>query len=221
MDAHAFARGRARQPLDKLAHVHARALAEHQPAVIGVGPQFLGQRGFRHHVGVRVDLARQQFLRTRQLVVVRGLGRELELAGPAEVAIDSLLADDPLDGVHASVEAAVQQVRAFGAEPRTHGGVVLGEAVVHMAAVAARGGASDTLGFQQHDLRALLCQRQSGGKAGKPAAHDDDVRATIWSSLHRPVEARSCVVPVRGELHCQPPKRGHSASTLSELPWTT
>ena len=138
----------------------------------------------------------------------------MSFAGPAEVAIDPFLADDPLDGVHASVEAAVEQVRPFGAEPSTHGGVVLGEAVVHMAAVAARGGASDTLGFQQHDLRALLCQRQSGGKAGEPAAHDDDVRAATRRSLHRPVEARSCVVPVRGELHCQPPKRGHSASTL-------
>ena len=60
---------------------------------------------------VGIDIRGQQFLGARQLVVVLGLGRELELADAREVAVDLLFRHEALDRVDAGVEGPVEPVR--------------------------------------------------------------------------------------------------------------
>ena len=92
VDPRAAPRGRLGQALPEPAHVHAGALLEHHAAEVAVGADLGVHLRARHHARVRVDMLRQQCLRTGELVVMLRLGGQLELSHALEVAVDVLLA---------------------------------------------------------------------------------------------------------------------------------
>ena len=72
--------------------MHPRTLAEQQPAVITIRADLVAQFGLRHEARVGVHARREQCVAARELVVMLGLRRELQLAGAGEVqSIDSSL----------------------------------------------------------------------------------------------------------------------------------
>ena len=114
---------------------------------------------------------------------------------------DAFLGDQGLDQVDAGVERAVQRVRALDAEQLRHAVVVLREAVVAHAAVAARRGVRNPIRLEHHDPRAFARQHQRRGQAGEARADHDDIRLAFGRPLRCSRERRRGVEPVRSEFH--------------------
>ena len=201
VDLHAAPRRRFRQAADEAPDMHAGAFAVDQPAVEAVRPDLAGQVRAAHHLRVGVDVGRQQFLAARQLVVVLGLGRELDLADAREAAVDLLFRHQALDRIDSGVEGPIEPVGDFLAEFGRHRAVVLGKAVVAHAAVATGGGVPDGLGFQEHDACTLLGKRQRSRTAGQAAADHRHVAAALHRSCSGTAEGLRGVQPIRGQLH--------------------
>jgi len=160
MQPDAMARRCACQTMNEFAHMHRRASGKDQPAEIAVGADFRGHILTRHHIGVRVRALRHQFLRPRQLVIMRGFRRHLELADTLEIAVDRFVPNDLLDRVDRAVEALVEAFGDIRAKTANHAGIILRKAVVAHPAIAPGCTSAQPPGFQQDDARAFLRQRQ-------------------------------------------------------------
>jgi hypothetical protein len=132
---------------------------------------------------------------------VLGLGGKLDLADAREAAVDVLFAHQAFDRVDPCVEGAVEPVRDVPAELGGQHAVVLGEAVVAHAAVAAGRRVADGLRFKKHHARALLGQRQRGRTAGQAAADHCHVAVAVHGSFSGTAEGLRSVEPIRGQLH--------------------
>jgi hypothetical protein len=94
-------------------HVHLRALPVQQPAMEAVRADFVAYARWRDELGVRIGLAMQQLEAAGDLLVVAGLGRELDLAAAAEIAGDLVIPYQALHRIHRVVIGAVQQPGAL------------------------------------------------------------------------------------------------------------
>ena len=181
--------------------MHPRTLAEQQPAVITIRADLVAQFGLRHEARVGVHARREQCVAARELVVMLGLRRELQLAGAGEIAIDRLFVDEPFDRVDARVEREIKAVRQFRAETLRQRRIILREAVVAHAAVASRRRLPDGARLADDHARALLGQRQRGGRTGDPAAHHHDVATAVGQLRRAAHEWLRRIEPVRTETH--------------------
>jgi hypothetical protein len=190
------------------ADVHPGALLEQQAAVVAARSDLVAQLRPGHDARVAIDVRGEQRLAAHELVVVRGLRRELELAASHEIAIDRLFFDQTLDHVDARVERLIEPVRQLGADTLRQHRVVLREAVVAHAAVAARRGVPDGAGFAHHHTRALLRERERGRRTGDPAAHDRHVAHSVRQLRRAAREGLGRIEPIGTEthhaLHCRP-----------------
>jgi hypothetical protein len=185
-------------------HMHPGALLKDHPAEIALRAQLGRQVGGRDDAGLRIGFCGENLLRSAELGEMLGLRRQLELAGAREAAVDALFADQPLHEIHAGVEAMVEPGRTLAPQLCRHGGIVLGKAVVAHAAVAAGRGVPDGLGFEEHDARTLLGERERGRTAGQAATDHRYVAAALHRSCSGTTERLRGVQPIRGQLHGGP-----------------
>ncbi len=129
------------------------------------------------------------------------LGGELQLAGAAETAVDSLLRDQCLNRVDRVVERLVKRDRPLLAELRFGRQIAMRKSVVEVSAIAAGGAPADLLRLQHDDLRARLGELPSSSEAGEAAADHGDVEMAFDRTLSSPGKGRGGVVPVGQEFH--------------------
>ena len=174
------------------------------------GTDLLAQGVARHEAHVGVGTPVERVAGTGQLIVMLGLRGELELARAREVAVDPLLRHDALDRVDGGVEGVVKRHRLVEPEPGFHRREILGEAVVALAAVAARRSGADVVGLQQSDGGAALRQSQRRGQSRETAAHDRNIDAAVDRARRAARKTRRRVVPVGSELHAKARLRARS-----------
>ena len=100
---------------------------------------------------------------------------ELQLAGADKVAIDAFRFHEAFDEIDAGIEGAIHLARPFHPEARGNARELVAEAVVAVAAIAARGFRGNLARLQKTNGNALLCQRQRRGKSGEAATDDRDI----------------------------------------------
>jgi hypothetical protein len=200
VDARAVARRGFRQPDAEAPDMQHGAARMQDGAVEGVRPDLGRQVGARQQARLRVGRG-QRRVALRQLGDMLGLGRQLDLAGAAEVAGDPLLRHHRLDRVDRRVVGAIERQRPLGTEAGGGPGEVVREAVVAVAAVAAGRLADDAATLQHHHVRPGLAQRQRRRQAGEAAADDRHVGAAGDRPGGRRREGRRGVEPVGFELH--------------------
>ena len=135
-------------------------------------------------------LGHTRFKAARQLVIVLRLCGKLDLADAREAAVDLLFGRQTLDRIDPGVEGSVEPVGHFLAKLGRERAVVLGEPIVAHAAVPAGRRVSDRLGFEEHDARALLGERQGGRGTGQAAADHRNVAGALHRSCSGARERR-------------------------------
>ena len=164
-NAGAVALRRSRKPSTELAHMHLGALPIEQPAVEAVGADFGADSFGWNQIGFGIGLPVQQVEATGNFIVVRGLGRELDLAATAETAGDLLLLHDALHRIHSGIIGMIEGAGLVHAQTLGETAEIDRRAVVDVAAVAARGAADDAISLQHHNTGATPGQRQARPKA--------------------------------------------------------
>jgi hypothetical protein len=171
-----------------------------------VPTHFAGEIGTGRHRRIGIDIGGQQFLAARQLVMVLGPRRKLDLAGTREAAVDLLFRHQTLDGIDAGVEGPAEPVGNVLAELGRERAVILSEPVVAHAAASAGRRVPDRLGFEQHDARTLLGESQGGRRAGRPAADHGDVAGAVHWSSGGTCEWLRCIQPIGCKPHIPAPR---------------
>ena len=172
-----------------------------------VGEHLAGEIGAGEHRGVGVDAAVDGLEVAGEAFVVGGFRGELELARAAERAVDALLGDDALDRLDARVEGAPERGRLLGSEGLAGVQEAVGEAVVEVPAVAARGAEAHRLGFEDHDAAPLHGKAPRRAEAGEARADHRDVVAARDLPRRGRGEGRGAVVPVGQEFHLRARRR--------------
>ena len=116
----------------------------------------------------RIGLPVQQVEATGNFIVVRGLGRELDLAATAETAGDLLLLHDALHRIHSGIIGMIRGAGLVHAQTLGETAEIDRRAVVDVAAVAARGAADDAISLQHHNTGATPGQRKAAESPVKP-----------------------------------------------------
>ena len=166
-----------------------------------VGADLARKLGPAQHGGVGIGLAMQHLEIAGERGDMFRLGGELELAGAPEGAVDPLLRDDPLDRIDGIVEGPVEGDRALAAQRRLRRDEAMRQAVVEVAAIAARGSVADAFRLQHHDPGAGHGKLARGGKAGEAATDDGHVVGALDRPLGGAGEAVGRVMPIGFELH--------------------
>ncbi len=201
MDHRAVPGGRRGQPGHEAAHMHHGALLREHRAMERVGADLAHELGPAQHGRVGIGLAMQHLEVAGERGDVLRLGGELELARPPEGAVDALLGDDPLDRIDGIVESLVEGHRAFAAQRGLGRDEAMSEAVVEMAAIAARGSVADAFRLQHHDLRAGHGELARGGETGEATADDGHVVRAFDRPPGGAGETAGRVMPIGFELH--------------------
>ena len=201
MQPRAMPGGGGGEAVDIFAHVHLGGTWENQPAEIAVGADFRRHVGARDQPGLRIGTLDHQGMRARQLVVVRGLRRHLQLADALEVAVDAFLTDQSLDCIDRRVEALIEPQAGFRAQLADHAGIILGEAVVAHSAVATRCTAAKPVSFEQDDAGTLTREGDGGRQAGKTATDHRHVIVAFQGPLDGAKKVGGSVLPIGDELH--------------------
>ena len=157
----------------------------------------------RHQLHLRIGFAAQPLETACQRFVVGGTRCQLELATAVEIAIDGFVAHDAFDGVHRVVIGAIPSRSLAGTHLGSDSGVVHGQAVVHMAPVAAGSLRGNGTGIQHHDTGTALRQRTCGRQAREATADDDHVRLG-GQRVAAPFKRLGGLGPERFELHALP-----------------
>jgi len=151
---------------------------------------------------ISIDAVIDQTLDTAlQCVHLAGTGRQLELAVAQEVAIDLFFPDHSCHGIDRIVKGVVPTARTFHADLGGQLGIIDGQAIVDMPAVASGGFRRHMrAGFQYGYPGTATCQCQCCRQAGEAAADDGNVH------LGRQVIGSRCeygggIGPVRIQLH--------------------
>ena len=202
VDRHAGALGCLAEPADVLAHMETSALRLDHSAVEHLAPDLATQVHLRDQLRVTSQATVQQLRGLRESLVVRGLGREVELAGACEVAVDPLLGHQLLHEVDRFGVGAVEPCRGLEAQ-LVH---CLPDADRHAsgghAPVATRSAEPHGVLLEQVHLRSAPSQVQSRHDAGQATADDGHVGASTHGGL-RPLQGTlgRGVEPVGRELH--------------------
>jgi hypothetical protein len=159
----------------------------------------------------------EAFQRLHRLPKVRRVRRcpgEVEVAALAELAVDRLLGDQPLDevvGIHRLAEQRAAGLVAVPVDQLLRSPLVAG---VDDAAVASRAAKAEVLGLEQRDRGAGARQDAGGVDPGVAATDDDDVGRLGEGAIPAGRDVRHRRVPVRPPLVVaveagRGPRRGH------------
>lgn len=159
----------------------------------------------------------QQVEATGNFIVVRGLGRELDLAATAETAGDLLLLHDALHRIHSGIIGMIEGAGLVHAQTLGETAEIDRRAVVDVAAVAARGAADDAISLQHHNTGATPGQRQGGRKPGEAAAYHGDVGGFGQRAGLGAGEGRRRIVPVGNLFHSLEADQRRQAAEIRHL----
>ena len=163
------------QPGEVPTRVEEAAALDHECAVVGVGADLLADLGARHDRR-RHPHRCQARLGVLELGDMRWRIRELEVADLAEVAIDGLIGDEPLDQRVGVERLAVQSATRGLAEPLQQVGRPPLVPGVHDAAVAGRCPPTKRVCLEERRRDAASCKLARRVDAGVPTADHDHVR---------------------------------------------
>ena len=205
------------KPADEPAHMHHRALCLQHAAMKGVGTHLVDEVGAAEHCRIRVGILVQRLEIAGEALVVRRFGGQLQLSGPPEIAVDFLIRNDPLDRGNAIVERLVDSTCLVWAEGFTGMAVTVSDAVIEMAAIAARCPKADSFGFEHHDGMPLLSQLAGSTQPGKARADDRIVKAAASGIFRCRIEGGRRIVPVGEVFHVTSSKAKHARQAAHAL----
>lgn len=126
---------------------------------------------------------------------------ELQLAGMPEIAVDRMLGNDRLDAAHRAFVGAIELPCGFGADPCDERRVVLRDAGIALAAVAAGRFTRDLRGFEHDHRYAALRKRERRRQAGEAAADHGHIGAPFDGPFAAVTKRGTGIQPVRVEFH--------------------
>jgi len=202
MDGRAVPFCRRGQAPGEAAHVHLAAALVEQAAVEALALHLGTHAGGIEDLHIAVHAIGDETVGTAlQGVHLIGFGGHLELAVAQEIAGDLFLLHQPCHRVDRVVIGVIPGAGTLHADLGGDLGIVHREAVVDVAAVAARGFRRHMgAGFQHHHRGPALGESQCRRQAGKAAA--DDGHVNLRGQLARGGDEQRCRIgPVGFQLH--------------------